>query len=79
MHSPRGADPQQSSTAPHIDDLMLAMDVIDTLRHNQDFVARELDEPRREAALMDRLREIYRGQGITVAARAARGKRLAIR
>ena len=45
---------------------MLAMDVVDTLRHNQDFVARELDEPRREAALIDRLREIYRGQGITV-------------
>ena len=62
-----GAELQQSSTAPHIDDLMLAMDVVDTLRHNQDFVARELDEPRREAALIDRLRDIYRGQGITVA------------
>ena len=63
---PSSADPQQSSSAPPIDDLMLAMDVVDTLRHNQDLVARELDEPRREAALIDRLREIYRSQGITV-------------
>jgi Family of unknown function (DUF6384) len=51
---------------PQIDDLMLAMDVVDTLRHNQDLVLRELDEPRREAELIDRLREIYRSQGIAV-------------
>ena len=55
-----------SAVSPQIDDLMLAMDVVDTLRHNADFVARELDEPRREAELMNRLREIYRGQGINV-------------
>jgi hypothetical protein len=63
---PSSADPQQSSSAPPIDDLMLAMDVVDTLRHNQDLVARELDDTRREAALIDRLREIYRSQGIAV-------------
>ena len=45
---------------------MLAMDVVDTLRHNEEFVARELDEPRREEELVNRLREIYRGQGINV-------------
>jgi hypothetical protein len=55
-----------AASVPQIDDLMLAMDVVDTLRHDQEFVARELDEPRREAELINRLREIYRGQGISV-------------
>jgi hypothetical protein len=45
---------------------MLAMDVVDTLRHSDEWVARELDEASREAALTERLREIYRGQGIAV-------------
>ena len=56
----------QSSSTPQIDDLMLAMDVVDTLRHNQDLVTRELEEPRREAELIERLRHIYFGQGIIV-------------
>ena len=63
--SESGAVAAQKSP-PAIDDLMLAMDVVDTLRHNQDLALRELDEPRREAELIDRLREIYRGQGIAV-------------
>ena len=45
---------------------MLAMDVVDTLRHQENLVARELDEDRREAQLIERLRDIYRGQGIQV-------------
>ena len=49
-----------------LDDVMLAMDVVDTLRHREDLAARELDEDRREAALIERLRQIYRGQGIEV-------------
>ena len=61
-----GAVAAQQKSLPQIDDLMLAMDVVDTLRHNQDLVLRELDEPRREVQLIDRLREIYRGQGIAV-------------
>jgi hypothetical protein len=52
--------------SPQLDDVMLAMDVVDTLRHSDDWVARELDESTREAALMDRLRQIYRDQGIDV-------------
>jgi hypothetical protein len=52
--------------APHLDDVMLAMDVVDTLRHNEDWVARELDDGGRETALMERLRQIYRDQGIEV-------------
>ena len=64
--SESGAVAAQQKSPPQIDDLMLAMDVVDTLRHNQDLALRELDEPRREAELIDRLREIYRGQGIAV-------------
>lgn len=49
-----------------LDEVMLAMDVVDTLRHQDALVARELDESRREAELMERLRSIYRSQGIEV-------------
>ncbi|WP_395665378.1 DUF6384 family protein [Methylocella sp.] len=49
-----------------IDDVMLAMDVVDTLRRQEAFVARELDEDGREAELTARLRRIYREQGIEV-------------
>jgi hypothetical protein len=52
---------------PHtLDDVMIAMDVVDTLRHREDLVRRELDEEGREAELIERLREIYRQQGIEV-------------
>ena len=53
-------------TEPKIDELMLAMDVVDTLRHHDQLVSRELDEPKRDAQLIERLRGIYRGQGIAV-------------
>jgi hypothetical protein len=49
-----------------LDDLMLAMDVVDTLRHQEGLVSRELDGERREADLLERLRRIYRSQGIEV-------------
>jgi hypothetical protein len=51
-----------ASPAP-LDDVMMAMDVVDTLRHREDFVNRELDEVGREAALMERLRSSMRGRG----------------
>lgn len=52
---------------PHaLDEVMMAMDVVDTLRHREDLVRRELDEAGREAELIARLREIYREQGIEV-------------
>ncbi len=53
------------ATAP-LNDVMLAMDVVDTLRHNQTVVERELNEEEREKALIVRLREIYASQGIDV-------------
>ncbi len=49
-----------------LDDLMIAMDVVDTLRHREDLVQRELDDEGREAELIERLRKIYRDQGIEV-------------
>ncbi|MGL4439986.1 MAG: DUF6384 family protein [Bosea sp. (in: a-proteobacteria)] len=49
-----------------LDDLMLAMDVVDTLRHREDLVARELGSAGREDALLEKLRDIYRQQGIAV-------------
>lgn len=55
-----------AATAAPLDDVMLAMDVVDTLRHRQDLVARELDEATRERQLIDKLREIYHQQGIEV-------------
>lgn len=49
-----------------LDDVMLAMDVVDTLRHREDLVARELSGADREAQLLRRLRDIYHQQGIEV-------------
>ncbi|HZH52113.1 MAG TPA: DUF6384 family protein [Microvirga sp.] len=50
----------------NLDELMLAMDVVDTLRHQDNLVSRELGQEERDAQLLRRLREIYRGQGIEV-------------
>ena len=49
-----------------LDELMQAMDVVDTLRHSENLVERELDAEGRRDRLIDRLREIYQGQGIEV-------------
>jgi hypothetical protein len=51
---------------PPLDDVMFSMDVVDTLRQEARFVARELNEDSKREQLKDRLREIYRGQGIDV-------------
>jgi len=45
---------------------MIAMDVVDTLRHRENLVARELNTEGREGELVARLRQIYRDQGIEV-------------
>ena len=49
-----------------LDGLMLAMDVVDTIRYRELVVARELSQGDRDDQLRDRLREIYRRQGIEV-------------
>ena len=52
--------------AAPLDEVMLAMDVVDTLRHRQDLATRELGTDAKEAQLIDKLREIYHDQGIDV-------------
>lgn len=59
------AERQSSDTQP-LDEVMLAMDVVDTLRHSQRLVERELDTEHREQVLMQKLRDIYTSQGIAV-------------
>ena len=49
-----------------LDDVMIAMDVVDTIRQDKLIVERELNEDQRRTQLIERLREIYRGQGIEV-------------
>jgi hypothetical protein len=49
-----------------LDEVMLAMDVVDTLRHREVMVARELNEEMREEQLVERLKQLYRSQGIEV-------------
>ena len=49
-----------------LDDLMMAMDVVDTLRHEEGQVARELKADERDAAMVERLRKVYAAQGIEV-------------
>ena len=45
---------------------MVAMDVVDTLRHRDLIVDRELDSEGRRQRLIARLRDIYTAQGIEV-------------
>ena len=52
--------------AAPLDEVMLAMDVVDTLRHRQDLATRELAGVSREQQLIDKLRDIYHQQGIEV-------------
>ncbi|MDK9695715.1 MAG: DUF6384 family protein [Siculibacillus sp.] len=49
-----------------LDDLMLAMDVVDTLRHQENLALKEIDDDVRKAELVARLKQIYAGQGIEV-------------
>lgn len=49
-----------------LDELMLAMDVVDTVQHRQLLVKRELSAEDRDRHLIERLREIYAAQGIDV-------------
>ncbi|MDZ3838567.1 MAG: DUF6384 family protein [Rhodospirillales bacterium] len=54
-----------SAPAP-LDDVMLAMDVVDNLRHADKLVERELGAEERDQELRERLRRLYAAQGIDV-------------
>ncbi len=49
-----------------LNEVMMAMDVVDTLRHRDKIVERELSQGDRDKQLYARLREIYANQGIDV-------------
>ena len=55
-----------SAKEASLEDMMVAMDVVDTLRHRQELVDRELDAGARREKLIAKLREIYQAQGIAV-------------
>lgn len=60
---------QGGAAAPKLDELMLAMDVVDTLRHQDGVVEKALNEDVRDATLKQRLRSLYEGQGLKVSDR----------
>jgi hypothetical protein len=61
------ASPPVATGEPRkLDDVLLAMDVVDTLRHRVSVVDAELNAEKREQQLIDRLKEIYGAQGISV-------------
>ena len=49
-----------------LDEVMLAMDVVDTLRHQEKVVARALDSDARDEELKQKLKRIYQAQGLDV-------------
>lgn len=49
-----------------LDEVMLAMDVVDTLRHQRSLVERELRSEDREQELIEKLKKIYAAQGLEV-------------
>jgi hypothetical protein len=65
---PAKAAPAQVATQDprKLDDVLLAMDVVDTLRHRERLVDMELNAQAREEQLIARLKEIYGAQGIEV-------------
>ncbi|MBW1637018.1 MAG: hypothetical protein JRJ68_12170 [Deltaproteobacteria bacterium] len=56
----------KSANNQPLDEIMLAMDVVDTLRHQEKLVAPELGSDARDEELKERLRKIYKAQGIDV-------------
>ena len=64
--SVESSSPKPDTETQSLDDVLLAMDVVDTLRHREEIVLRELDKEGREAELIERLKQIYAAQGIDV-------------
>lgn len=65
---PSTTPPSPGKAAP-LDDVMMAMDVVDTLRHAEKLVERELSSDVRARQLKERLRQIYASQGLEVSDR----------
>ncbi|WP_454918129.1 DUF6384 family protein [Xanthobacter sediminis] len=63
------APASSGSGGPALDELMLAMDVVDTLRHEESAALNELEQGERDETLKARLRRIYESQGLAVSDR----------
>jgi len=57
---------EQKPKKIELNEVMLAMDVVDTLRHQQSLVERELGADDHDQALIARVRKIYADQGLEV-------------
>jgi len=57
---------EQAASSKPLDEVMLAMDVVDTLRYRSRLVEQELNADARDEELKDKLRRIYKAQGIEV-------------
>lgn len=57
---------EQTIAKRSLDDVMMAMDVVDTLRHRSRLVEKELGAEDRDEELKQKLRKIYAAQGIEV-------------
>jgi len=73
----RNDEPAPYEAAPKfnkrkLDDVMLAMDVVDTLRSDAVLLEQDLSANEREQQLVDRLKVIYKNQGIDVPERILR-------
>ena len=58
--------PPEPASEVALDRVMLAMDVVDTLRHQRALVEAELDGDRRQREFVARVQAIYESQGIEV-------------
>jgi len=59
----QGATPKRAQS---LDEVLVAMDVVDTLRHRDQIFLREIDKVGREDDLVERLQDIYAAQGMDV-------------
>ncbi len=59
------ADKEQTGKI-ELDEIMLAMDVVDTLRHEQQLVERELASDEQDQALIAKVKRMYASQGLEV-------------
>ena len=58
--------PEMPEKSQSLDEVLVAMDVVDTLRHRDQIFLREIDTKAREEELVDRLKDIYVAQGMEV-------------
>jgi len=64
--SAAGPPPADSGAGQPLDEIMLAMDIVDTIRRRERLLQRELDAEGRAEDLKERLRKIYAAQGLAV-------------